>query len=140
MKKRRSINGSRARHENPIPNACRIGNIVMSSVIGGSNPGTRELPPTLEQQVANVFGYIRHDVEAAGGTVDDIIKITFWVKDPVKQRAALNDEMGEDVPRCRLAARSAHPAPAGRQPGYGASRFHCGPVLSIVATGRRDAT
>jgi enamine deaminase RidA (YjgF/YER057c/UK114 family) len=46
----------------------------------------------LEAQVANVFGYIRHDVEAAGGTVDDIIKINFWVKDPVKQRAALNDE------------------------------------------------
>jgi len=92
MKKRQSINGSRARHENTIPHACRIGTLVMSSVIGGSNPGTRELPPTLEQQVANVFGYIRHDVEAAGGTVDDIIKITFWVKDPVKQRAALNDE------------------------------------------------
>jgi 2-iminobutanoate/2-iminopropanoate deaminase len=92
MSKRRSIDGSRARHENPIPNACRIANIVMSSVIGGSNPGTRELPPTLEQQIANVFAYIRHDVEAAGGTVDDIIKITFWVKDPVKQRAALNEE------------------------------------------------
>ena len=98
MKKRQSINGSRARHENPIPNACRIGNIVMSSVIGGSNPGTRELPPALEQQVANVFGYIRHDVEAAGGTVDDIIKITFWVKDPVKQRAALNDEWAKMFP------------------------------------------
>ena len=92
MARRQSINSPVARHENPIPNACRIGNIVMSSVIGGSNPGTRELPPTLEQQVANVFGYIRHDVEAAGGTVDDIIKITFWVKDPVKQRAALNGE------------------------------------------------
>jgi 2-iminobutanoate/2-iminopropanoate deaminase len=92
MKRRQSIDGSRARHENPIPNACRIGNIVMSSVIGGSNPGTRELPPTLEQQIANVFGYIRHDVEAAGGTVDDIVKVTFWVKDPAKQRAALNAE------------------------------------------------
>jgi len=92
MAKRQSVNGSRARHENPIPNASRIGNIVMSSVIGGSNPGSRELPSALEQQVANVFGYIRHDIEAAGGTVDDIIKITFWVKDPAKQRAALNDE------------------------------------------------
>ena len=92
MQKRRSINGSRARHENPIPNACRIGNIVMSSVISGSNPGSRELPGRLEQQVANVFGHIRHDIEAAGGTVDDIIKITFWVKDPAKQRAALNEE------------------------------------------------
>jgi 2-iminobutanoate/2-iminopropanoate deaminase len=92
MGKRQSIDGSRARHENPIPNACRIGNIVMSSVIGGSNPGTRDLPSTLEQQVANVFGYIRHDIEAAGGTVADIIKINFWMKDPVKQRTALNEE------------------------------------------------
>ena len=92
MAKRQSVNGSRARHENPIPNASRIGNIIMSSIIGGSNPGTRDLPPTLEAQVANVFCYIRHDVEAAGGTVDDIIKVTFFVKDPAKQRAALNDE------------------------------------------------
>jgi enamine deaminase RidA (YjgF/YER057c/UK114 family) len=92
MAKRQSINGSRARHENPIPNASRIGNIVMSSVIGGANPGTRDLPPTLQQQVANVFAHIRHDIEAAGGTVDDIIKVTFWVKDPVNQRSALNAE------------------------------------------------
>jgi enamine deaminase RidA (YjgF/YER057c/UK114 family) len=92
MPKRQSVNGARARHENPIPNACRIGNIVVSSVIGGAKPGTRELPATLEEQVANVFGHIRHDIEAAGGSVDDIIKITFWVKDPAKQRAALNDE------------------------------------------------
>ena len=91
MKKRQSINGSRARHENPIPNACRVGNIIMSSVIGGSNPGTRELPPTLEAQIANVFVHIRHDIEAGGGTVDDIIKITFWLKDPARQRAALNE-------------------------------------------------
>ena len=101
MAKRQSVNGSRARHENPIPNASRVGNIVMSSIIGGSNPGTRELPPTLEAQVANVFGYIRHDVEAAGGTVDDIIKITFWVKDPVKQRAALNDALRCGSSCCR---------------------------------------
>lgn len=92
MPKRQSINGSRARHENPIPNASRIGAIVMSSVIGGANPGSRELPSSLEQQVANVFAHIRHDVEAAGGSVDDIIKVTFWVKDPVNQRAALNAE------------------------------------------------
>ena len=92
MARRKSINGSRARDENPIPNASRVGNIVMSSVIGGTRPGTRELPASLEEQVANVFVHIRHDIEAAGGSVDDIIKITFWVKDPVLQRAALNTE------------------------------------------------
>jgi enamine deaminase RidA (YjgF/YER057c/UK114 family) len=92
MAKRRSVNGKHARHQNPIPNATRIGNIVMSSVIGGVNPGARELPPELERQIANVFGNIRHDIEAAGGTVEDIIKVTFWVKDPARQRAALNTE------------------------------------------------
>jgi 2-iminobutanoate/2-iminopropanoate deaminase len=92
MAKRQSVDGKQPRHENPIPNASRIGNIVMSSVIGGANPGTRNLPDTLEQQAANVFGNIRHDIEAAGGSVDDIIKITFWVKDPAKQRAVLNTE------------------------------------------------
>jgi 2-iminobutanoate/2-iminopropanoate deaminase len=92
MARRQSINGAHARHENPIPNASRIGNVVVSSVISGTRSGTRELPPTLEEQVANVFAHIRHDIEAAGGSVDDIIKITFWVKDPARQRAALNTE------------------------------------------------
>ena len=92
MAKRRSINGSRARHENPIPNASRVGNIVMSSVIGGSNPGTRDLPPSLEAQAANVFGYIRAAVEAAGGKTEHIVKIDFFVKDPATQREALNAE------------------------------------------------
>ena len=92
MAKRQSIMFPGFSHQNPIPNASRIGNIVMSSVIGGTNPGTRELPPALEQQVANVFAAIRGDVEAAGGSVDDIIKVTFWVKDPATQRAALNAE------------------------------------------------
>lgn len=92
MARRRSINGNKPRHENPIPNASRVGNLVISSVISGTRPGNRELPATLEEQVANVFAHIRHDVEAAGGSVDDIIKVTFWVRDPASQRAALNAE------------------------------------------------
>jgi 2-iminobutanoate/2-iminopropanoate deaminase len=92
MAERRSVNFPGFSHQNPIPNASRVGNIVMSSVIGGSNPGTRELPPTLEAQVANVFGYIRAAVEAAGGTPEHIVKIDFYVKDPATQREALNAE------------------------------------------------
>ncbi len=113
MSRRRSINGARARHENPIPNASRIGNIVVSSVIGGATPGTRELPPTLEQQVANVFAHIRHDIVAAGGTLDDIIKVTFWVKDPATQRAALNVEWVKMFPDAEARpARHTLPLPA----------------------------
>jgi 2-iminobutanoate/2-iminopropanoate deaminase len=92
MSNRRSINGARARHQNPIPNASRVGNIVMSSVISGANPGTRDMPPGLPEQMKNVFQHIRNDIEAAGGSVDDIIKITFWMQDPTTGRAAINDE------------------------------------------------
>jgi len=92
MAKRQSINFPGFSHQNPIPNASRVGNIVMSSVIGGSNPGSRDLPPTLEGQVANVFNHIRAAISAAGGTTEDIIKVEFWVKDPAKQREALNAE------------------------------------------------
>jgi 2-iminobutanoate/2-iminopropanoate deaminase len=90
--KRRSIDFPGFRHQNPIPNGSRIGNIMMSSVINGMDPGTRNLPPDLSQQLANMFTHIRSAVAAAGGTVDDIIKINVWMKEPVTQREALNVE------------------------------------------------
>ena len=92
MVERKSVNFPGFSHQNPIPNASRVGNIVMSSVIGGGNSGTRDLPPTLEAQIANVFGHIRSAVEAAGGATEHIVKINFFVKDPTSQRDALNAE------------------------------------------------
>ena len=92
MAKPQSINSPGFSHQNPIPNASRIGNLVMSSVIGGTNPGTRDLPAEFEQQVANVFTHMREMIEAAGGSAEDIIKVTFWVKDPASQRQAINAE------------------------------------------------
>jgi enamine deaminase RidA (YjgF/YER057c/UK114 family) len=92
MAKRKSINYPGFAHQNPIPNASRIGNIVMSSVIGGRDPETGATPTDLGGQVTNVFKQIRLCVEAAGGTVDDIIKIEFWMKQPSTGRAALNEE------------------------------------------------
>src|SRR5271166_6090782 len=92
MAKRQSVNFPGFAHQNPIPNASRIGNVMMSSVISGVDPGTRNMPPELSRQVANIFTHVRNAVEAAGGTADDIIKINFWMKDPATGRAALNDE------------------------------------------------
>ena len=93
MAKHRSVNGNQPRHENLLPNASRIGNFVMSSVIEGTNPGTtRELPPSFRGAGRQVFAHNRHDIEAAGGSVDDIIKVT--VQDPAKQRVLLNPQIG----------------------------------------------
>ncbi|HUN39054.1 MAG TPA: RidA family protein [Acetobacteraceae bacterium] len=98
MARRQSINFPGFSHQNPIPNASRIGNFVMSSVIGPSNPGTRDIPPTLEEQVKNLFVHLRAAIEAAGGTPDDILKIDFWAKDQAAGRAALNAEWEKMFP------------------------------------------
>ena len=92
MAKRKSINYPGFKHENPIPNASRVGSILMSSIISGRDPETSTMPPDLAGQVSNVFKQIKLCVEAAGGTPDDIIKIEFWMKQPSTGRAALNEE------------------------------------------------
>ncbi len=88
---RRSIHIEGFRHANPIPNASRIGNIVMSGVLLGRDPVTGKPAATLEEQCALVFRYMRETVEAAGGTTDRIVKVTVWLRDP-SDRAALNAE------------------------------------------------
>jgi enamine deaminase RidA (YjgF/YER057c/UK114 family) len=42
--------------------------------------------------VRNLFTHIRRAVEASGGTPDNILKISFWMKEPGTGRAALNEE------------------------------------------------
>jgi 2-iminobutanoate/2-iminopropanoate deaminase len=92
MPQRQSVNFPGFAHQNPIPNASRIGNLMMTSVISGVDPGTRNLPADLAGQVANLFTHIRSAVAAAGSTPENIIKITFWMREPATGRAALNDE------------------------------------------------
>jgi enamine deaminase RidA (YjgF/YER057c/UK114 family) len=89
--RRKSIHIEGYRHANPIPNACRIGNLVMSGVILGADAKDGSLPDRIEAQCANMFGHMRAIVEAAGGRTDDIIKVTVWLKD-ASRREALNAE------------------------------------------------
>jgi len=89
MSRRRSIHIPGFKHVNPIPNAARVGNLMMSGVIVGVDPATHKMPNDLETQCANMFAHVRAIVEEAGGTTDDIVKITVWLKD-VTQRDVLN--------------------------------------------------
>ena len=98
MAKRKSINYPGFAHQNPIPNASLMGNILMSSIISGRDPETGATPPELAAQVTNVFKQIKLCVEAAGGTVDDILKVNFWMKDPATGRKALNGEWAAMFP------------------------------------------
>ncbi|WP_166879758.1 RidA family protein [Salinibacterium sp. ZJ450] len=78
-------------HQNPVPVASRIGQHLVSGVLTGRDPVTREMPASLDEQVANVFAHVRALMDAASGSSDDIIKMTFWLVD-YRDRDALNRE------------------------------------------------
>ena len=110
MSKRQSVNFPGFSHSNPIPNASRIGNIMMSSVISGRDPATGEMPGDLAQQIVKIFTHIRSAMDAASGSPDDILKITFWIKDLATGRAALNGEW-EKCSLTKMPARPGIPCP-----------------------------
>lgn len=91
MTKRRNVRVAGFAHVNPVPAAARIGNMVVSGGIHGLDPATGKLAPTIEAQCAQMFTHVRAIIAAAGGTPDDIIKMTVWMADRT-QRDILNRE------------------------------------------------
>lgn len=69
------------RHGAPIPAGVRIGNLVLSSAIGGHDPVTGKLPDEPAAQVANAFRHLKALIDSAGGSTDDIAKVTVYLKD-----------------------------------------------------------
>src|SRR5258708_37120309 len=99
MAKRQSINWPGFAHSNPIPNASKIGNIVMSSVIGPRDPETGKVPESLEAQVTNLFKKIAAAIKAADGTPDNILNIAFLGKDHPAGRPARKGGSVKRFPR-----------------------------------------
>lgn len=91
MPKRRSVYIEGFSHKNPIPAACRVGNLVMSGIIYGLDVATGKPADGLERQCHLMFEHLRRAVEAAGASLDDIIKLNVWMIDR-SQRQAINDE------------------------------------------------
>jgi 2-iminobutanoate/2-iminopropanoate deaminase len=87
---KRSIEVAGLHHRGaPIPAAAHVRGLVMSSGIMGMDRSTGELADTLDDQVAHLFDNIERVVSAAGGTVGDIVKVTFFVTDR-STREAIN--------------------------------------------------
>lgn len=86
---RTSIYLQGAQHRNPIPNACVLGSLFMSSLINGADPQTGDLPPALEEQCVLMFENVRRLLEAAGGGLHHVVKMTVWLRD-ADDRDALN--------------------------------------------------
>jgi 2-iminobutanoate/2-iminopropanoate deaminase len=81
MDKRRSIEVPGVRHKNPIPSACRRGPIVTSGGIFGADPDTGVVPGDFDLQCRFMFENVRRIMAAAGGSSDDIVKMTVWIAD-----------------------------------------------------------
>lgn len=78
-------------HKNPIPAACRVGNIVYSGSIQGTDPSSGRYGADLDAQAALMFAHVKRIVEAAGGSPEHIVKMTIWLKDR-GNREAVNRE------------------------------------------------
>ena len=91
MSRRTTIHVEGFSHANPIPAAARVGPLLMSGLINGTDPATGQLADGLEAQCACMFQHIRHVLAAAGGTTDDLVRLTVWLKDR-SQREPLNQQ------------------------------------------------
>jgi enamine deaminase RidA (YjgF/YER057c/UK114 family) len=64
----------------PIPLGIRVGDLVHASRLTGIDLETGELADGIEAQLERVFGAIRHVVETAGGTVDNVAQVSFFLE------------------------------------------------------------
>jgi len=81
MEKRRSIDVAGAKHVNPIPSASRRGPFVVSGAISGADPETGKVSADLDEQCRLMFENVGRVMAAAGGSPDDIVKMTVWITD-----------------------------------------------------------
>lgn len=88
---RTTINLGGAAHKAPIPMAAKVGQLLVTSAISGRDQETGAVPDTLEAEVATLFQNLRAVLDAAGGTTDHVVKITFYVRD-LTARDAINPE------------------------------------------------
>src|SRR5262245_59825818 len=88
MAKRESLNLPHMAHGAPIPMGSKIGNVVYSSGIGGTN-AEGKMPSDPNEQAEQMFENIRQFVEIAGGTPEDIVHVRILMKDR-GQREAIN--------------------------------------------------
>ncbi len=65
----------------PIPMGARVGNTVYSSGISGIDTTTGKLAPDAAGQAHCAFAHMRTLLANAGATLDDVVRMTVYVKD-----------------------------------------------------------
>ena len=97
MANRKSIHIDGLSHLTAIPVASRIGPLLVSSVIAPFDPGTRNVPATLEAQAANIFSHVEKMLTAAGGNWSHVAKMEFWAPS-AEARAVIDGPWAQKFP------------------------------------------
>lgn len=95
MPKRQSIYSDAFSHGNPIPAACRVGNLLMTGIVNGTNKG--QPPGDLRTQCKLMFERVRAIMKDAGGSTDNIVKVNIAFTD-VTRREEITDLWVEFFP------------------------------------------
>jgi len=82
----------------PIPMGARLGNLIVSSILTGTDPDTRELPSDVEGQARILFRNIKALMEDAGGTVNNIARVSFFVQSKQNHRPPIDEEWTKMFP------------------------------------------
>lgn len=91
MSKRTSFDVEGLGHANPIPAVSRIGNIVATGGVSGTDTSTGKIADNVTAQCARMFANLRTILAAAGASPEDVIRVTVWIKRP-EIRAEVNKE------------------------------------------------
>lgn len=82
MAKRRSIHIEGFAHgTQPIPAASVVGHLLITGGVHGLDPATGNPDPDPERQVALMFQHLANIMKAAGGSMDDIVKLDVYAGD-----------------------------------------------------------
>lgn len=87
----RSIDLPGASHKAPIPAAARVANVICTSAVAGKDPASGELPADIAAQARNAFANLRAVLQAGGGSLQEVVKLSVTIKDNAV-REAVNAE------------------------------------------------
>lgn len=73
----------------PIPAACRMGPLIVTGGVFGLDTETRRLPTDVHEQARLTFENLERILAQAGASLDDVVRMTFYVKAP-EAREAIN--------------------------------------------------
>lgn len=96
---------------NPIPVASVVGGILVTGAVFGLDPATQTMAPEAEGQMQVMFDNVGRILAAAGGTWDDIARVSVNLH-PSVDRSLLNEAWVRTFPDERSRpARQVHAAP-----------------------------